>query len=201
VVALIFTALLGIAGYVVQSKNASDADRVQHEILQEAAAHERLSQKASKQLERVQQQNAELIQPAQALICQVFRTYERAIFDCGLEEYTAAYAMQWVCPPTQPYAEVLNIGSPEYTKRWATSPFALTLPPADVERLTADPTKQARWTNLVVRTLLPPLRELAPILVTKVRRVRWYARPTRIARLHHSRTRAAILVHILHVVY
>ena len=36
-VALIFTALLGIAGYIVQSKNA---DRVQHEIVQEAADRE-----------------------------------------------------------------------------------------------------------------------------------------------------------------
>ena len=40
VVALIFTALLGIAGYIVQSKNAADADRVQHEIVQEAADRE-----------------------------------------------------------------------------------------------------------------------------------------------------------------
>jgi hypothetical protein len=30
---LFFTALLGIAGYIVQSKNAADANRVQHEIV------------------------------------------------------------------------------------------------------------------------------------------------------------------------
>jgi len=35
--ALIFTALLATAGYVVQSKNATAADRAQHEIAQEAA--------------------------------------------------------------------------------------------------------------------------------------------------------------------
>jgi hypothetical protein len=33
------TALLGIAGYIVQSKQ-TDADRVQHEIVQEAADRE-----------------------------------------------------------------------------------------------------------------------------------------------------------------
>ena len=31
--ALIFTTLLAIAGYVVQSKNAVDADGAQHEIM------------------------------------------------------------------------------------------------------------------------------------------------------------------------
>ena len=38
--ALIFTSLLAIAGYMVQSKNAADADRAQHEIVQEAADRE-----------------------------------------------------------------------------------------------------------------------------------------------------------------
>ena len=53
VIALIFTALLGIAGYVVQSKNAADADRAQHEIVQEAADREQTRGLAAIQLERV----------------------------------------------------------------------------------------------------------------------------------------------------
>ena len=51
--ALIFTALLGIAGYVVQSKNATAADRAQHEIVQEAADREQTRGLAAIQLERV----------------------------------------------------------------------------------------------------------------------------------------------------
>ena len=51
----------------------------------------------------------------------------------------------------------------------ATSPFPGTLPPDDVARLAADPTKRARWVELATHTLLPLLRELVPIIHTKVR--------------------------------
>ena len=61
--ALIFTSLLAIAGYMVQSKNAADADRAQHEIAQEAADREKAEAKAGKQLERVQLQMAEWVRP------------------------------------------------------------------------------------------------------------------------------------------
>jgi hypothetical protein len=61
--ALIFTSLLAIAGYMVQSKNAADADRAQHEIVQEAADREKAEAKAGKQLERVQLQMAEWVRP------------------------------------------------------------------------------------------------------------------------------------------
>jgi hypothetical protein len=37
-------------------------------------------------------------------------------------------------------------------------------------RLAADPTKRARWVELATHTLLPVLRELVPIIQTKVRR-------------------------------
>ena len=50
--ALIFTALLAIAGYMVQSKNAADADRAQHEIVQEAADREQTRNLAAVQLDR-----------------------------------------------------------------------------------------------------------------------------------------------------
>ena len=61
--ALVFTSLLAIAGYMVQSKNAADADRAQHEIVQEAADREKAEAKAGKQLERVQLQMAEWVRP------------------------------------------------------------------------------------------------------------------------------------------
>ena len=61
--ALIFTSLLAIAGYMVQTKNAADADRAQHEIVQEAADREKAEAKAGKQLERVQLQMAEWVRP------------------------------------------------------------------------------------------------------------------------------------------
>jgi hypothetical protein len=63
--ALIFTALLGIAGYVVQSKNATAADRAQHEIVQEAADREQARGLAAIQLERVRTQVGDVYRPVQ----------------------------------------------------------------------------------------------------------------------------------------
>ena len=156
----------------MQNKAAIAANATQHEIIQESAERQRQEEKASKQLERVQAQAAELIWPIIQGICHFQRAYERAIFDCGVEEYVATYALQWISPPTQPYVAMLNIGNPEVMKRGAVSPFGLTLPPADLARLAADPAKQARWTSLVLHTLLPPLRELGPIVASKVRHIR-----------------------------
>jgi hypothetical protein len=81
----------------------------------------------------------------------------------------ATYAFEWISPPTQPYATVWNVGNPEMFKRIATNPFAVTLSPEDLARLAADPTRRVRWEELMVHTVLPPLRELVPVLQTKVR--------------------------------
>jgi hypothetical protein len=155
----------------VQNKAAIAANATQHEISQAAAERQRQEDKASKQLERVQAQMAELIMPTILGLNHFFRAYERAMFDCGTEEYVATYAMQWISPPTQPYVAVYNIGDPELMRRAAANPFGHTLPPADLARLAADPTKQARWTNVVLHTLLPPLRELRVIFASKVRHI------------------------------
>ena len=156
----------------MQNKAAIAANATQHEIIQEAAERQRQEEKASKQLERVQAQMAELMSPIGSAICHFQRAYDRAMFDCGVEEYVATYAMQWISPPTQPYATVMNLGNPELYKRFAASPFVYTLPPPDLARLAAEPDRRARWEELVSHTFLPPLRQLLPILQTKVRRDR-----------------------------
>jgi hypothetical protein len=163
----------------VQNKAAIAANATQHEIIQESAERQRQEEKAPKQLERVQAQTAELIFPTFKGIAHFSRAYDRAMFDCGVEEYVATYAMQWISPPTQPYVAVYNIGNPEVMRRVAANPFIHTLPPADLVRLAADPTRQARWTNLVLHTLLPPLRELSVIFASKVRHICSFHRPVR----------------------
>ena len=51
----------------------------------------------------------------------------------------------------------------------ANHPFPFTLPPEDVARLAVDPEERVRWVESVTHGMLPPLRELVPILQTKVR--------------------------------
>ena len=79
------------------------------------------------------------------------------------------YAVEWVSPPTQPYATILNVGNTEMFKHFAANPFAYTLPSEDLGRLAADPIRRARWEELIMHTVLPPLRQLVPVIQTKVR--------------------------------
>ena len=169
-IALLVTALLGIAGYVVQNKASITANATQHELVQEAAERQRAEDRAGKQLERVQTQNAELVYPVGTLATQFSSAFRRAALECGLEGYIATHAVEFVSPPAQPHATVFIAGNPKNWKANAASPFAGTLPPDDLARLAADPTKRARWVELATHTLLPVFRELVPIIQTKVRR-------------------------------
>ena len=164
------TAVLGIAGYVMQNKASIAANATQHQLMQEAAERQRAEDRAGKQLERVQIQNAELVYPVGTLITQFYLASHRVALECGLEDYMTTYAIEFVSPPTQPHAAVFYAANPKTYKAIAASPFACTLPPNDLARLAADPTKRARWVELATHTLLPVLRELVPIIQTKVRR-------------------------------
>ena len=169
-IALLVTALLGIAGYVVQNKASIAANTTQHQLVQEAAERQRAEDQAGKQLERVQTQNAELVYPVGTLSGLFAPAFHRAALECGLEGHLATYAIEFVSPPAQPHATVFYGGNPKVYKTVAASPFACTLPPDDVARLAADPTKRARWVELATHTIIPVLRELVPIIQTKVRR-------------------------------
>ena len=169
-IALLVTALLGIAGYVVQNKASITANATQHELVQEAAERQRAEDRAGKQLERVQTQNAELVYPVNTLVHLFFFAVNRAALECGLEGHLATHAIEFVSPPAQPHATIWCAGNPKSYKANAANPFLGTLPPDDVARLAADPTKRARWVELATHTLLPVLRELVPIIQTRVRR-------------------------------
>ena len=136
-IALLLTAVLAIAGYIVQNKNAADANRAQHQVALEAAERTRVEEKAGKQLERVQMQNAEFIMPATVAANRFRAAFDRAVLDCGLEAYMATYVLEWLSPPTQPHVSVLDIGNPTMAKAGAANPSPHTLPPEDVARLAA----------------------------------------------------------------
>jgi hypothetical protein len=182
--ALLITALLGIAGYMVQNKASINANATQHQQMQEAAERQQAEDRAGKQLERVQTQNAELIYPVGTLAQVFFQAFHRAALECGLEGYLATHAIEFVSPPAQPHATVQYSGNPKLYKANAASPFAGTLPPDELARLAADPTKRARWVELATHTLLPVLREFVPIIQTKVRQATHCALATARATTH-----------------
>ena len=62
-IALLVTAVLGIAGYVVQNKASISANKTQHELIQEAAEREKTESKAGKLLERVHMSQEHFLWP------------------------------------------------------------------------------------------------------------------------------------------
>jgi hypothetical protein len=109
---------------------------------------------------------AEFIYPFQHLSGPFMRAYERAYHVCGC--VSDVHITEWISPPTQPYASVLNIQNEEGFKQFTISPFVNTLSPEDVAHLAADPARSALWEDLMVHTALPLLRELVRVLQTKV---------------------------------
>ena len=106
--ALISTALLGIAGYVVQSKNATAADRAQHNIVQEAADREQARGLAAIQLERVRSQMGDVYRPVQAMLmqadaCAIYMQHELGF------EFNDVWGLEFVRPlALWPHLEVLS---------------------------------------------------------------------------------------------
>ena len=113
---------------------------------------------------------AELINPVQQLLGYFCRAHDEAVRICACETYAATFLFEWHSPPTQPHVSVFNLGNPKTVKAAAANPFVYVLPPDDLARLAADPASRARWVELVTHTMLPPLRELAPITQSQVRK-------------------------------
>jgi hypothetical protein len=166
VIALIFTALLGIAGYVVQSKNASDADRAQHEIVQEAADREQARGLAAIQLERVRTQMGEVYRPVQVMLqqangCVVYMQRELGfeVNDVMDYEFVRPFAL-W------PHLEVYTRDvSPKCLAAIKVSPYRK-YSPADLALL-EEPAKRQIYIEAHVGCIAPRYREVAAILSTK----------------------------------
>jgi hypothetical protein len=110
------TVVLGIAGYVVQNKASISANATQHQLVREAAEQHLVEDKAAKQLERAQLQNAEFVYPVGVLNQQFIRGFVRAAHECGLHGVMATWAFEFLSPPTQPYVTIFSTGRTEMFK-------------------------------------------------------------------------------------
>ena len=166
VMALIFTSLLAITGYVGQSKNATAADRAQHEIVQEAADREQARGLAAIQLERVRSQMGDVYRPvqimlAQAETCQFYMLRELGFEDNDVRgyEFVRPFAL-W------PHLEVHTRDySPKYYAALKGSPYKK-YSPADIALL-EDPAKRQLYIEAHASCIAPHYREVAAILSTK----------------------------------
>ena len=164
--ALIFTALLGIAGYVVQSKNATAADRAQHEIVQEAADREQARGLAAIQLERVRSQMGDVYRPVQVLLNQADWRAVYMQHELGFE-FNDVRGFEFVRPfALWPHLEVLTRDwSPKVLATLKGSPYKK-YSPADLALL-EDPAKRQVYIEAHIGCIAPRYRDVAAILSTK----------------------------------
>jgi hypothetical protein len=97
-IALLVTTLLGIVGYMVQNKAAIAANASQHKLIQEVVERQRAEDKAGKQLDRVQLQNAEFVYPMNSLLGASCIVHDRVAYECGCDSYTTTYSFEWISP-------------------------------------------------------------------------------------------------------
>jgi hypothetical protein len=168
VMALIFTALLGIAGYVVQSKNATAADRAQHEIVQEAADRDQARGLAAIQLERVRSQMAEALVPLNTMLNQADQGNNYMARELGFE-FADIWNMEFVRPfKLWPHIQVRNLdwsAQPAMVRTMKGSPYNK-FGPRDIALL-EDPTKRQIYIEAHTGCMVPCWREAASILATK----------------------------------
>jgi hypothetical protein len=166
VMALIFTALLAIAGYMVQSKNAAAADRTQHEIAQEAADRDQTRGLAAIQLERVRGQMGDVYRPVQAMLNQADTSQAYMRRELGFE-FNDVRGFDFVRPfALWPHLEV-------WTRDWSPKMLAALkgsayqkYSPADIALL-EDPAKRQVYIEAHTSCIAPRYRDVAAILSTK----------------------------------
>jgi hypothetical protein len=161
-----FTSLLAIAGYMVQSKNAADADRAQHEIVQEAADREQTRGLAAIQLERVRSQMGDVYRPVNVMLSQAENCAIYMQRELGFE-FNDVWGNEFVRPVALwPHIEVVTRDwSPKMLAAHKVSPYKK-YSPADIALL-EDPAKRQLYIEAHTSCIAPRYREVAAILANK----------------------------------
>jgi hypothetical protein len=164
VLALIFTALLAIAGYVVQSKNATAADRAQHEIVQEAADRELSRARADMLLDDVRKQQAELLSPCNCIGNTV--SYNKSYLDAaiGFQPSALSAAFKQVQPAAQSFKVFSFQTDPVALQHLAPTIFCHKYTQQEIQMLADDDSKRDMYTSAYRVAIVPRLRELSGII-------------------------------------
>jgi hypothetical protein len=151
---------------MVQSKNAADADRAQHEVVQEAADREQTRGLAAIQLERVRSQMGEVYRPVQVMvlhadICAIYMQRELGF------EFNDVWGLDFVRPfALWPHLETWTRDfGPKKFAALKGSPYKK-YSPADIALL-EDPAKRQLYIEAHTSCIAPRYREVAAILSTK----------------------------------
>jgi hypothetical protein len=151
---------------MVQSKNATDADRAQHEIVQEAADREQARGLAAIQLERVRSPMGDVSRPASVRLQQAEQCANHMGHELGFE-FNEIWGFEFVRPfALWPHIEVSTRDySPKIYEAVKGSPYRK-YSPADIALL-EDPAKRQLYIEAHAGCIAPRHRAAAAILTTE----------------------------------
>jgi hypothetical protein len=164
--ALMSTAVLGIATFVLQARVAKNAEAVQKDLEQARVEQERGQERAAVQLERVRSQMGDVYRPVHVMLHQVDACAIYMARELGFE-FADVWGFEFVRPfALWPHVEV-------YTRDWSPKWFAAMkgspykkYSPADLALL-EDPAKRQVYIEAHTNCIAPRYRDITAILSTK----------------------------------
>jgi hypothetical protein len=164
--ALMSTAVLGIATFVLQARVAKNAEAAQQDLEQARVEQERGRERAAVQLERVRSQMGDVYRPVQVMLIQAETCATYMQHELGFE-YNKARGIEFVrpfalWPHLEAYTRDVSAKSLAATKG---SPYK-NYSPADLTLL-EDPAMRQVYTEAHVGCIAPRYREATAILSTK----------------------------------
>ena len=100
---------------------------------------------------------------------------EHTALELKLPTHCSTYSLQCASQPATPHVEIFNLRDPARFAAGFRAPF-FKLAPEDVALLDSDPARRQRYMELVTYSWMPPLRRMAELIATQVRRSRPIAR-------------------------
>jgi hypothetical protein len=164
--ALMSTAVLGIATFVLQARVAKNAEAAQQDLEQVRVEQERGRELAVVQLERVRSQMGDVYRPVQVMLMQADTCAIYMQRELGFEDLDV-WGFDFVRPfPLWPHLEVLTRDwSPKYYTALKGSPYNK-YSPADIALL-EDPAKRHVYIEAHTSCIAPRYRDVATIFSTK----------------------------------
>jgi hypothetical protein len=166
-IAVLVTALLAVAGYLVQNKQAQAANATQNKIAQEMVKHESVRARANEQLKLVMKQQQLFAAPFAYATIAFYDAMMASIRELNLVGMITQWSLEWLSIAGRTDLEILRLNNPTIIHAGLQAPY-LKILQEDIEMLEAEAGKKQLYMELVVHTWQPPLRALSEIFAVQM---------------------------------
>jgi hypothetical protein len=161
-IALVVTALLGIASYLVQARQTQAASAAQHRLGRELAERDKAEQKTAHQLTRLQEELSEFIFPMYTAGTNLMQAWWYGALELELADFVSLHGLETFSLDATPHIETLNFVK-KHRAVGNNAPY-WRLSPRDISSLEEDPERRGCWCSAVEHTHLPLLRQMVLVM-------------------------------------